>query len=117
MDRRQRERYEVEAPVRFSWKDPKDVRQRCQGLLNDISGGGMFVSTSDSPPTGTRVHLRVALRTVFAGTELIVRAFGQVIRVESSAEAKGRSGFAVTIKKFVLRSDHRKKTDLTTNRP
>lgn len=111
MDRRQHERYDIQAPVRFSWKDLTDVRQRGKGLLTDISGGGLFVSTPDSPPEGARIRLSVAFRTVFAGAGLVIRGVGAVVRVELPREAEGRLGFAAAIETFSFRSNHKKPGD------
>ena len=106
MERRQHERYDLQAPVSFSWKDSQGVRQRGKGILLNISGGGLFVATRGLPPQEARMRFIVSFRTVFADTHLVVRASAQVVRMEAG-EAEGRVGFAAAIKTFTLRSDQK----------
>jgi hypothetical protein len=108
MDRRQHERYDLQASLSFSWKDSGGVRQCQKGLLSNISGGGFFVSTPDSPPIAVRVQVRVSLRNVFAGTPLVLRARARVVRVELPAEVAGRAGFAAAMMAFTLRHEGKK---------
>jgi hypothetical protein len=104
MDRRQHERYELEGPVSFSWGDPGN-RCRRHGLLQNISGGGVFVSTDQSPPEGSEIRFRVSFHSLFAGSRLVLRAHARVTRVESAARAEERSGFAAALGSFTLRND------------
>ncbi|MGB7439309.1 MAG: PilZ domain-containing protein [Candidatus Acidiferrum sp.] len=105
MERRQHERYGLQAPVSFSWKDSRNTSQRREGLLLNISGGGVFIATRDLPPRGARIRLRVSLQTVVAGAELDIRASAEVVRAElpGEGEAAERTGFAAAIKAFTLR--------------
>jgi hypothetical protein len=107
MDRRQHERYTLETPVNFSWKDPGDVRQRRKGFLNNISGGGILVSTHGPPPNGACIHFTVCLRPLFGGTRLVIRAVGEVLRVKPASEAEGPTEFAASIKTFTLHENHK----------
>ncbi len=108
MERRQHERYDLRTSVSFSWKDSRGVRQRRKGLLSNISGGGFFVLTCDSPPEGAPIQLVASFRGFFAGTRVVVRASAQVVRVESAAVAERGAGFAAAIKHFTLRNDQKK---------
>jgi hypothetical protein len=103
MDRRQHERYNLPVTLSFSWRDPCGVLQRRRGLLRNISGGGVFVSTQDWPQDGASIRLNVSFRAVFPGAPLVLRAVAQVVRLESCAELEGRAGFAAAIKTFTLR--------------
>jgi len=102
MERRQHERYSVKGAVNFSWNDQGGVRQRRKGLLNNISGGGVLVSTSDPPPNGTCIQFSVLFRPIFGGARLFIRAVGRVIRVELASKVEGRTEFAAVIKTFTL---------------
>lgn len=102
MDRRQHERYTLETQVNFSWNDPGGVRQRRKGLLNNISGGGILVSTPSPPPNGACIHFTTCLRSPFGGSRLVIRAVGQVLRVKSASEAERPSEFAAAINTFTL---------------
>jgi PilZ domain len=107
MDRRQHERYDLEAPLSFSWNGPRGVRHRLQGLLRNMSGGGVFVSTSESPPEGTRIQFSMSFHSVLAGSRLVLRACAQVVWVEVAA-VQGRGGFAAAIKTFTMRNNEKK---------
>lgn len=111
MERRQYGRYNLQAPLTFSWKDPRGVRQRRKGVLSNVSGGGVFVSTCDSPPQGTRIWFRVCFQSVFADVRLILRAAAQVVRVALAAPTEGRAGFAAAIETFTLHNEEKKLTD------
>jgi hypothetical protein len=111
MDRRKHGRYDLRSPVCFVWKDTTNILRRGKGLLSNISGGGMFVSTNDPPPKGARTHLTVSLRSVSADFGLILRGMGLVVRVEYTQEAEGPLGFATAIKTFSLHNDNRKPRD------
>jgi PilZ domain len=115
MERRQHERYGLEAPVSFSWP-PQNTNQRRKGLLLNISGGGAFIATRDLPPTGAHIRFRVWLRTAFGGNELDIRAAAEVVRVElpGEGEATERTGFAAAIKTFTLRSNGKNLADHAT---
>lgn len=108
MDRRRRERYDLRAPLSFSWRDLSKIRQRHDGVLSNISGGGLFILTLDPPPKGSQVHVRVSIPTVSPGRELIIRATGEVVRLESAVGAEGRTGFATIINHFSVRGRERR---------
>lgn len=111
MERRQHERYGLQAPVSFSWRDFRNTSWRCKGLLLNISGGGVYIATRDLPPRGVRIRFSVSLRAVFAATQLDIRGSAEVVRLELPGEIEGRAGFAAAIKGFTLRSDGKNLTD------
>jgi hypothetical protein len=112
MERRHHERYGLQAPVSFSWKDSRNTNQRCNGLLLNISGVGVFITARDLPPTGTRIGLRTSLPTAVAGAPLVLRASAEVVRLEfSEGDAAKRTGFAATINSFTLRHHGKKLGD------
>lgn len=105
MDRRKNERYDLRTSLSFSWKDLRNVRHRRDGLLSNISGGGLFVLTRDPPPTGSRINVSVSFETALPGRRLAIWITGQVVRVELPVEAEDTGGFAVVIKRYTLRSE------------
>lgn len=113
MERRQHERYGLQTPVEFSWKDSRNANQRHKGLMLNICGGGVFIATRDLPPRGVRVRFSVSFRTVFAGTQLNIRASAEVVRLElhREVETAERTGFAAAIKTFTLRSEEKSLPD------
>jgi PilZ domain len=116
MERRQHERYGLQAPVSFSWKDSRNTSLRCSGLLLNISGGGVFIATREVPPKGTRIRLKMSLPTVVGGSQLNIRASAEVVRLElpKQGETAERTGFAAATKSFTLRSDGKKLGDRAT---
>ena len=105
MERRQYERHGLRAPLVFSWLGPKGVRHRRRGLLRNISGGGVFVCSSESPPVDARIRLSVPVESFFVpGSEVIIRAAARVVRWELLAPDEGSSGFAAAIDTFTLYS-------------
>jgi len=106
MDRRQHQRYDLEAPLSFSWKDQRGIRQNGKGLSSNLSVGGILVSTSDPPPNGTRIRLSVLFPSLFAGEPLTFRALAQVLRVELITKLEGRR-FAATIHTFTLHNEQK----------
>jgi hypothetical protein len=116
MERRQHERYGLQAAVSFSWKDSRNTNQHCSGLLLNISGGGVFIATRDLPPTGTRIRLKMSLPTVVGGSRLDIRASAEVVRLElpKESEIAQRIGFAAATKSFTLRSGGKKFGDRAT---
>lgn len=108
MDRRRHERYDLESPLTFSWKEAGGARHRQRGLLRNMSGGGVFVRTNQSPPEGTRVQFRMSFRSFFADSRLVLWACAEVLRVESAPALETDSGFAAAIKTFTLRNAERR---------
>jgi PilZ domain len=108
MERRQHERYELEAPLSFSWNGPGGGLHRHEGLLRNMSGGGLFVSTSDWPPEGVRIRFNMSFDSFLAGSPLIIRACAQVVRVELPTPGQSRAGFAAAMKTFTLRNGKKK---------
>ena len=105
MDRRQHERYNVEARLRFSWKTSKGTSRRGEGVLRNISGGGVFVVTTKLPPEGTNIQFNTSLEYFVAGSRLLIRGVAQVVRVALSTSAESRTGFGAAITALKLRND------------
>jgi PilZ domain len=116
MERRQHERYGLQASVSFSWKGAGNTGQRCSGLLLNISGGGVFIATRDLPAKGTRIRLKMSLPTAVGGTHLDIRQTAEVVRLElpKETETEAHTGFAAVTKSFTLRSGGKKLGDRAT---
>ena len=105
MDRRRHGRYDLEAPLRFSWKGPGDVRHRAEGTIRNISVGGIFIFTDDPPPVGARVRFCVYFRSFLARSRLVMQTTAQVVRAEPSPQGKAPAGFAAALKTYILRNE------------
>jgi PilZ domain len=107
MDQRRYQRWALEAPVTYSWKDAGGIRHRTQGTVKNISGAGVFVSTHEPPARGARVRLRVFFSSFHGASVLVMKMIGQVVRVESGLQAEAHGGFAVAFKSYILRDETR----------
>jgi hypothetical protein len=95
-------RYRLEVPVIFCWKDAHKIRQEQVGLTRDLSIGGAFVFATAPPPLDANIKLK-GFRPP-GGKVLPMRMFGQgqVVRVEP-APGSFTAGFAVGRGRIVFR--------------
>lgn len=102
MQPRKYNRYRLEVPVIFSWKDAQGIRQEQFGLTRDLSVRGAFVLATNPPPLDTNIKLK-GFRPP-RGQVLPVRMFGQgqVVRVESALLGIP-AGFALAGGRIVFR--------------
>ena len=106
MDRRNRKRFDLHAPARFSWVDPGGRRWQGLGLTRDISETGLFVETQECPPSGVSVRLEVRA-SALADSGLMMQTRGQVVRIELDDEADkpvAVAGFAAATRSLKLRN-------------
>ena len=89
-------RYQVAAPVVFSWEDPAGGRLQGEGVTRDISIRGAFILTANHPPTEINLSVAISLPHLMMVTE------GRVVRVQRPALGESREGFAVVCDDFVL---------------
>jgi hypothetical protein len=109
---RKHNRYPVDAAVRFFWRDERGVQHEGTGLTRDIGLGGVFVFTENCPPLEVSVHVELLLPRLHGGARLmVVQGDGQVIRVEPGGPRGTGGGFAVTIKRFLVRNGERELTE------
>lgn len=91
-------RVRLTAPVSFGWKTP-GMAWFGDGITRDMSARGMYVVSETSPPLATVVRCNVCLPPLEPSQHVLTGiVVGRVIRVDET-------GFAVTSKVFVLRSD------------
>lgn len=104
MQPRKFNRFRLELPVTFSWKDARQVQQQGVGLTRDIGIGGAFVFTTSVPPLEADIKLKAFLppsRTAVRSVQIHSR--GQVVRVDTAHDGEGHGGFAVAVKGCVVR--------------
>jgi PilZ domain len=88
-------RYELTAPVVFTWIDSTGAAQEKRGHTRDISPKGVFVFCSVCPPQGTSLEMSIYLSVSSEHSrDVRIEAQGCVLRVEPGAEGEGR-GFSV----------------------
>lgn len=77
-------RQKLEIPLRFSWKDARGRRCQGSGVARDLSPGGFFLVTRDSPPLDTAMAFEAYLPPVGPGAPgLCLKGEAQVLRIES----------------------------------
>ena len=90
MDRRRSSRYQLRLPVLTEWKDEADQVRYSGGFSRDIALHGLFVISSELPPSNTFISVSVALPNVRAGSqELKLRTTGSVARIEQGGLVDG----------------------------
>jgi hypothetical protein len=102
VQRREYNRYRLEVPVIFSWKDARGIRQQGVGLTHEISVRGGFIFATRPPPLNAKIKLKVYLPERSAARPQRIYGHGQVVRVEP-AHGRDRAGFAVAAEPFVVR--------------
>jgi hypothetical protein len=103
-EHRKHNRYRLEVPVIFSWRDARHARHKGVGLTRVVSTHGTFVVTATPPPLKAKIELKVFFpRVGAAGVPMRFHGEGKVIRVEAVKHPVGRAGFAVAAKAFALR--------------
>ena len=93
-ERRKYNRYRLELPVIFSWKDARGILQKGVGLTRVMSIRGAFIFATRPPPLNASLDLEVYLPPTSAAQPPRLHGQGQVFRVES-AHGRRRAGFAV----------------------
>ena len=104
-EHRNHNRYRLEAPVVFSWRDARHAWHKSVGLTRVLSTHGAFILTADPPPLKANIDLMVFLPRIGAGVPMRFEGQGKVLRVEAVEHPHARAGFAVTAKAkaFALR--------------
>lgn len=91
MDRRQARRFEMCAPVIFTWTDGEGRRRESAGFSRNISAGGVFVvSHTALPAVSASMELHVVLPSLSSRSrDMELMAQGIVARVEKLADGAG----------------------------
>jgi hypothetical protein len=100
-ERRSHARYPIELDVRYngSWK--QGVPHEGSGKTRDFSSGGIFFSTNQPLPKGSRVELFINWPIMLEGTCLLQLVItGKIVR-------SSRDGVAVTILNYKFRTRRR----------
>lgn len=92
MDRRARLRFDLTAPVKYSWRDLTGSRQGT-GFTRDVSERGLFIVTATPPPMGATVHFEVSF-PFRDESQIQMRAQGRVVRVAGENGTAAERGFA-----------------------
>ena len=70
-------RYRLEVPVIFSWKDAQEIREQGVGLTHDLSVRGAFIFANSPPPLNANLELKVYLPERSAAPPLRIYGKGQ----------------------------------------
>jgi hypothetical protein len=100
--RRKSNRYRLEVPVIFSWKDAQANRQEQIGLTRDLSARGAFVMAATPPPLDAHIILNGFLTPGGQVLPSQMIGEGKVVRAEP-ATGNALAGFAVAGGRIVFR--------------
>ena len=103
MERRGGRRFNLQAPVQFTWRLPGSGVASEDGRTRDISVRGVFVLASTCPPEGSVLRMRVSLPACPGDSSLEMQADATVVRVEGSG-SEDCPGFAAITKRCSLSS-------------
>jgi PilZ domain len=92
MDRRSHLRFDLRAPVAYTWKDEEGIHQD-SGITRDVSQSGLFIIARSAPPMGASIRFEVSF-LYRDQSQIKMRARGRILRVESNDEATPEPGFA-----------------------
>lgn len=99
MDRRSHLRFDLRAPVAYTWKDKEGIRQD-SGITRDVSQNGLFIIAHFAPPMGASIRFEVSF--VYRDqSQIKMRAKATIVRVET-ADHKNGLGFAASTKMLWL---------------
>ena len=100
-ERRTTRRYDLSLPVLIRIPTEKESASR-KGNTRDISTRGLYFVMDQDPQAGSPLDLVLTLPTAITnGKEVLVHAFGRVLRVEPRIEdGNARMGVAAVIEKY-----------------
>jgi len=102
-DRREERRFNLNAPVHFTWRLAGSSGSASQdGTTRDISLRGVFVLAGSCPPVGSVIRMSVVLPVDTADSNLEMRASATVVRVEATGSREFALGFAAVTRKYSL---------------
>jgi len=95
MDLRRAKRYPLSAPVSFWWERADGILQEGRGTTLNISGLGVFIVATLSPPAGMHVEVEVSLPAAIGAPKAIqLHGEGRVVHV---GRRGSESGFAAAV--------------------
>jgi len=101
---RKHQRFGLEVPVVFSWKDGHALQQGA-GLTRNLSLGGAFIFAVTLPPSGAILRFKAFLPPGGANLPVLLRGRGEVVRLEQGHDHVP-AGFAVAAEqRIVLRRE------------
>ncbi len=100
MDRRARKRFDLSAPVTYTWENSQAIPHSGAGVTRDVSEGGVFVLTDSLPPVGTTIQFEVSF-SFRDDSQVRMKAQAKVLRVLPTKD-KMQSGFAAMTNEHVL---------------
>jgi hypothetical protein len=103
VERRAALRYQLAAPVGYSWEGMASNEVKGSGMTRDVSMTGAYITTDTCPPVESSVQLTIFLtRRPGVASTVQIKGQGRVIRVDRGE--KVAAGFAVVSQGFILYS-------------
>ena len=85
MDRRIHTRFDLTAPVSYTWTELDGICRTGRGSTRDVSECGLFVLTDSFPPVGTVIQFEVAF-SFRDESQIRMKSEGKVVRVDADGE-------------------------------
>jgi len=104
VDRRNGNRYRLNATVKFRWSGPEDGQYQGEGVTRDMSVAGAFVFATTCPPPSSVIQVEVFFPLIDSGSKGLMEADMMVLRVEQDVSGNKRSGFSAVGERFSLGS-------------
>ena len=93
MDRRIHTRFDLTAPVTYTWTEQDGICRTERGSTRDVSECGLFVLTDSFPPVGAVIQFEVAF-SFRDESQMRMKVEGKVVRIDADGGAKKVRGFA-----------------------
>lgn len=91
-------RYEVKLRVEFRWTDGRGNSRKSEGLTENLSPKGAYVSAVECPSPNTKVQINFELSpSASESGSLWLEAQGSILRIEAASRASENRGFAVQL--------------------
>ena len=97
---RKNQRYGLEVPIVFSWKEGHTAQQGI-GLTRNLSLRGAFIHATTCPPLGARLGFKAFLPPCGANSSVLLHGRGEVVRLEQGHD-QIPAGFAVAAEQRIV---------------
>jgi len=102
-ERRNQIRFNLRAPVNFSWTDSAGAVHYGEGVTRDISSHGVYVRAEWRPPEEAHIHVDISLPSLLETNKtLVMTGKAKVVRVEVPIPDENSGGFVAQSGSFLL---------------
>lgn len=103
VERRSQIRFNLRAPVHFSWRDRDGALHHGEGFTRDICSRGVYVCAEWRPPADVDIHVDISLPSLRdANGTVLISGKAKIVRVEAPVPDENFGGFVVESRSFLL---------------